>query len=137
MSISMFTVFFASVSVYFLFVPLSLVGLGLDGWGWSLLVGVSVSDKQEVVCRGSASEHSLPLQTRQTFARRALLLKHLHQHGVEQWSARRRRTSPHNLMCRCMFGNSNMKQMLDFPKDKVNCYRDSLAKHIKINEKFW
>ena len=29
----------------------------------AMVVGVSVSDKQEVVCRGSASEHSLPLQT--------------------------------------------------------------------------
>ena len=28
--------------------------------------------------------------------------------------------------CRRRFGNSNMKQMRDFPKDKWNCYRDSL-----------
>ena len=31
--------------------------------------------------------------------------------------------------CRC---NSNTKQTRDFPKDKGNCYRDSVRKHIKL-----
>ena len=42
--------------------------------------------------------------------------------------------------CRCKFGNSNMKQMGDFPKDRWNCYRDFLRKLIKllkISEKCW
>ena len=30
------------------------------------------------------------------------------------------------------FGNSNMKQTRDFPKDRGNCYRDSLRKQIKL-----
>ena len=40
--------------------------------------------------------------------------------------------------CRCTFGNSNMKQTRDFPKDKGNSYRDSLKKQtklLKISEK--
>ena len=42
--------------------------------------------------------------------------------------------------CRCKFGNSNMRQMRDFPKDKGNCDGDFLRKQIKllkISEKFW
>ena len=36
------------------------------------------------------------------------------------------------ITCRCKFGNSNMMQMRDFPKDKRNCHRDSLKKQIKL-----
>ena len=32
--------------------------------------------------------------------------------------------------CRCKFGNSNMKQTRDFPRDKGSCYRVSLRKQI-------
>ena len=44
------------------------------------------------------------------------------------------------MMCRCNFGNSNMKQMRVVPTDRGNSYRDFLRKKIrllKISETFW
>ena len=43
-------------------------------------------------------------------------------------------------MRRCKFDCSNVEQMLDFLKDRGDCYLDFLRKEIKllmIKEKFW